>query len=108
MKPGSKVTIFPDRKQLSEGLSGHLADLAAKASLTHGRFHVALSGGSLLEIIAPALCSNPLRDRIDWFTWYIFWADERWVPLSSPTPTMELPKACFLKTFLFPEDRFML
>jgi 6-phosphogluconolactonase len=105
MKPGSKVTIFPDRKQLSEGLSGHLADLAAKASLTHGRFHVALSGGSLLEIIAPALCSNPLRDRIDWFTWYIFWADERWVPLSSPDSNYGAAKSLLFKNLPIPRGR---
>jgi 6-phosphogluconolactonase len=105
MKPGSKITIFPDCKHLSEGLSGHLADLAAKASLTHGRFHVALSGGSILDIIAPVLSSNPLRDRIDWSTWYVYWADERWVPLSSPDSNYGAAKSLLFKNLPIPRER---
>ena len=84
MDLGPTINIYAGRKQLSSGLASYVAHLAVKASLAHGRFHVALSGGSLLDIIAPALCSNPLRDRIDWSAWHVFWADERWVPLSSP------------------------
>ncbi|MFO7962974.1 MAG: 6-phosphogluconolactonase [Desulfobacterales bacterium] len=79
-----KINIYTGRKQLSVGLAAYVAQLAAKASQERGRFHVAFSGGSLLDIIAPALSSNPLRDVIDWSTWHVFWADERWVPLSSP------------------------
>jgi 6-phosphogluconolactonase len=105
MKSGPKVTIFPDRKRLSEGLSGHLAHLAAKACLAHGRFYVALSGGSLLEIIAPALCSNPLRDRIDWSTWYVFWADERWVPLSSPDSNYGVAKSLLFNNLPIPSGQ---
>ncbi|MDT8379959.1 MAG: 6-phosphogluconolactonase [Desulfotignum sp.] len=99
---GPKVIIFSDRKQLSEGLSEYLAHLAAKASLAHGRFHVALSGGSLLEIIAPSLCSNPFRDRIDWSAWYVFWADERWVPLSSPDSNYGVAKSLLFNNLPIP------
>lgn len=105
MKSKAKVTIFPDRKQLSEGLSGHLAHLAAKACLAHGRFHVAFSGGSLLEIIAPALCSNPLRDRIDWSTWYVFWADERWVTFSSPDSNYGVAKSLLFNNLPIPREQ---
>ncbi|MGM0737754.1 MAG: 6-phosphogluconolactonase [Bacteroidota bacterium] len=100
-----KITILPDRKRLSEGLSEHLVHLATKVSLAHGRFHIALSGGSLLEIIAPALCSNPLRNCIDWSTWYVFWADERWVPLSSPDSNYGMAKSLLLNNLPIPRGQ---
>lgn len=79
-----KITICDSREQLSVGLSVHVARLAAEAADARGRFLVAISGGSLLDIIAPTMGSHPLRDIVDWSTWHVFWADERWVPRSSP------------------------
>jgi 6-phosphogluconolactonase len=79
-----KIAIFPDRRQLATALSAHVAYVAGASSRARGRFCVAFSGGSLMEIIAPALSASPLRDRIDWSAWHVFWADERWVPPSSP------------------------
>jgi 6-phosphogluconolactonase len=79
-----KITICDSREQLSVALSAHVAHLAAEAADARGRFLVAISGGSLLDIMAPALGSHPLRDSVDWSRWHVFWADERWVPRSSP------------------------
>lgn len=78
------IAIFPDRRELAAGVSAHVAQAAAASSHARGRFCVAFSGGSLMEIIAPALSASPLRDRIDWSARHVFWADERWVPPSSP------------------------
>jgi 6-phosphogluconolactonase len=78
-----KITICDSREQLSVALSAHVAHLAAEAADARGRFLVAISGGSLLDIMAPALGSHPLRDSVDWSRWHVFWADERWVPRSS-------------------------
>ena len=78
-----KVNIYSTRDELAAAVSAHVAHLAAKASAVQGRFCVALSGGSLMDIISPPLGSNPLRDNVNWSTWHVFWADERWVPWSS-------------------------
>lgn len=80
--PGT--TVFPDRRRLGGGIAAYVAHRAAKASEREGRFHVALSGGSLLEAIVPPLTSPPLRDAIDWSAWHVFWVDERGVPFDSP------------------------
>ncbi|WP_372680942.1 6-phosphogluconolactonase [Desulfosarcina sp.] len=79
-----KVTIFANRDHLAAALSAHVARLAAMTVASQGRFCVALSGGSLMDIIGPSLGSNPLRDTVNWSGWHVFWADERWVPWSSP------------------------
>lgn len=102
MRP--KVHIYPSRDELSVGLAEHVAQLAAAACAERGRFSVALSGGSLLEIIAPALCSAALRGSIDWSGWYVFWADERWVPWSSPESNYGLAEDRFFSRVPIPRE----
>jgi 6-phosphogluconolactonase len=90
------IRIFKDRLALATALSSHVAQAAQASLLANGRFCVALSGGSLMEIIAPVLSTNPLRDRIDWSAWRIFWVDERWVPPSSPDSNFCLARRLLL------------
>jgi 6-phosphogluconolactonase len=37
-----------------------------------------------MSILSRTLVNAPLRSRIDWAAWEVFWADERCVPLESP------------------------
>jgi 6-phosphogluconolactonase len=83
-KSNPEIVIHPNREALSAGVSSHVVLLAAKAIRKRKLFYVALSGGSLMEIIGPPLVAKPLRDEIDWSGWQIFWADERCVPPTSP------------------------
>lgn len=83
MDKETEVNIFPSRDELSVALAVHVAHLAEIACAEQGRFYVAFSGGSLMQIISPALCSKHLRESIDWSRWHVFWVDERWVPWSS-------------------------
>ncbi len=83
-KSKPEIVIHPNRESLSVGVSSQVALLAAEAILKRKRFYIALSGGSLMEIISPPLVTKPLRDEIDWSGWHIFWADERFVPPTSP------------------------
>lgn len=78
------IHIFADRRALATALSLHVAQAAQVSCVARGRFCVAVSGGSLMDMLAPALAAPCLRERIDWSTWHVFWVDERWVPLSSP------------------------
>lgn len=95
MRP--KVNIYPSRAELAAGLAKHVAQLAAAAHTERGWFSVALSGGSLMEILSPVLCLPPLRDSIDWAAWHVFWADERWVPRNSPESNYRLARDLLFK-----------
>ena len=79
-----KVDIFSEQKDISKALASNVAEVAEQAATSRGRFTVALSGGSLLDILSPPLITNPLRSLIHWTFWEVFWADERCVPLFSP------------------------
>lgn len=104
MKFSPKLEIFPDRRALAAALSLHVAQAAEASSVARGRFYVALSGGSLMDMLAPALVAPSLRDRIDWSTWHVFWADERWVPPSSPDSNFGLARRLLLGRVGVPEE----
>lgn len=94
LRPG--LNINADRRTLSAVLAAHVAELAATAIAKTNRFCLALSGGSLMNIIGPPLSSLPLRDNVDWSSWHVFWVDERWVSWSNPESNYGLAKALFL------------
>ena len=99
------VTIYPSRDELSVGLAEHVAQLAAAACGERGWFSIALSGGSLMEIIAPALRSSRLQPSIDWPCWHVFWVDERWVPWSSPESNYGLARDLLLNRVPIPHGQ---
>ena len=100
-----KVNIFATRDALSAALAAHVARLAAMATAERGRFCVALSGGSLMDIISPCLGSHPLRDTLDWSGWHVFWVDERWVPWSSPESNFGLARQQFSSRVSIPGEQ---
>ncbi|MFO7645468.1 MAG: 6-phosphogluconolactonase [Desulfosarcina sp.] len=101
-RPDSR--IFADRRALATALSSHVAQAAQASSVARGRFCVALSGGSLMDMLAPALCAPPLRDHIDWSAWHVFWVDERWVPPSSPDSNSGLARRLLFSRVGIPEQ----
>lgn len=103
MRP--KVNVYASRDELSAALSAHVARLAAMAYAEQGRFCIALSGGSLMEIISLALCSDRLHDNINWSSWHVFWVDERWVPWSSPESNYGLGNHRFFSRISIPREQ---
>lgn len=100
-----KVNILANRDALSAALSAHVVRLAAMTFASQGRFCVALSGGSLMDIIGPSLGSNPLRDTVNWSGWHVFWVDERWVPWSSPESNYGHAQRQFFNRVSIPDEQ---
>jgi 6-phosphogluconolactonase len=84
MESQPEVNVYSNRNSLSSALAAHVARLGAGAAARRGRFCVALSGGSLMDIIGPPLGMGALSSAVDWAAWHVFWTDERWVPKESP------------------------
>ncbi len=59
----------------------HFADLAKAAVKQYGRFCIALSGGSTPKTLFHKLLEEPYRSSIPWQHCWLFWSDERCVPL---------------------------
>ncbi|KAJ2298605.1 suppressor of los1-1 [Coemansia sp. RSA 2706] len=83
----TKVYSFEDNDKVSQALGQFIAHASAEAIARNGRFTVAFSGGSL-----PATACKYLRDnpQVDFSKWYVFFADERCVPLDSDESNFRL------------------
>ena len=68
-----------NRAQCATVIATRMVRLAADAIQRRGRFTVAVSGGSVSEIIGEALVSESARSAV-WDAWHVFWVDERCVP----------------------------
>ena len=93
------------KADLSLAVASRVAELAEQAVRERRRFTVALSGGSLMDILAPPLVTEPLRSSIDWTAWEVFWADERCVPLESPESNYAVAKKLLFDQVSIPREQ---
>lgn len=74
------VATYPDSETLSHAAADYVVRIARESIATHGRFTLALSGGSTPKKLYSLLSKEPYRNQIDWALLEIFWSDERCVP----------------------------
>jgi len=101
----NSIHVSPTKTDISLAVASRVAELAEQAVRERRRFTVALSGGSLMNILGPPLVSDPLRSRIDWTAWEVFWADERCVPLESPESNFAAAKRVLFDHVPIPREQ---
>ncbi|UOG73298.1 6-phosphogluconolactonase [Hymenobacter tibetensis] len=79
-----KLHISPVTSVVLRSLAEYFVVTATQAISTHGRFTVALSGGSSPKKLYELLASADFKDQLDWQKVYFFFGDERNVPHTSP------------------------
>lgn len=100
----SRVRTLADAEAVSEAAAEDFVDLAREAVNRHGRFSVALSGGSTPRKLYQFLAEPPFRNRVSWERLEFFWGDERAVPPDHPDSNYGLASATLLtKLDLSPE-----
>lgn len=90
------VAIYPDSNTLSHEAAQYVVRLATEAIANHGRFTIALSGGSTPKALYSLLGNEPYRSQIDWALVEIFWSDERCVPPDSSDSNYQLAQEVLL------------
>jgi 6-phosphogluconolactonase len=96
MNAPRKVFIAGTPDDLAREAAGRLAEAAGRAIAGHGRFSVALSGGSTPRKLYSLLAQPPFAQAVDWSRVYIFFADERFVPPDHPDSTLLLARETLL------------
>ncbi|MCC9167543.1 6-phosphogluconolactonase [Pontibacter harenae] len=76
------LQIFEDKAQISKVAAELFVKTAQEAVQQHGRFTVALTGGSSPVQLYNLLAESPYKEQVPWQQTHIFWGDERWVPLT--------------------------
>jgi len=78
-----QIIIPGDKEQTIEFAAAHFAHSAERAIQQHGKFAVALSGGSTPQAIFQNLAAN-YKKEVNWTQVYLFWSDERAVGPDHP------------------------
>ncbi len=66
---------------LSISAANFIISIAKKSIKARGKFTIALSGGSTPKALFTLLATQEYASQIDWKNTYVFWSDERTVPL---------------------------
>ncbi|MFQ5830668.1 MAG: 6-phosphogluconolactonase [Candidatus Methylomirabilia bacterium] len=100
----SRIRTLADAEAVSVAAAQDFVDLAREAVNRHGRFSVALSGGSTPRKLYQLLAELPFRNQVRWECVEFFWGDERAVPPDHPDSNYGLASAALLtKLDLAPE-----
>ena len=75
---------FDSKDMLAKAAADYIVELAAESIKTHGQFTIALSGGTTPAVLFALLAKDPYVNQINWKKTFVFWGDERAVPLDSP------------------------
>jgi 6-phosphogluconolactonase len=79
-----RISVYRDKNELWSAAAGLVRDLVNRAVRERGVFTVALSGGKTPEELYARLAGPELRGSIPWGKVFVFWGDERFVPLDHP------------------------
>ncbi|XP_009612706.1 putative 6-phosphogluconolactonase 4, chloroplastic [Nicotiana tabacum] len=101
---GKKTVLkFDSEEDVANALAKYTADLSDKFIKDKGSFTVVLSGGTLIDSMRK-LVEKPYKDSVDWSKWWIFWVDERVVPLDHGDSNYKLASDGFLSKVPIPSS----
>ena len=90
------IATYADSDTLSHQAAQLIVRLAAESVVTHGRFTIALAGGSTPRKLYGLLASEPYSSQIDWALVEVFWSDERCVPVYDAESNFRMAQEAFL------------
>ena len=99
------IRIFKDTLELSKAAADLFVQAARKAVAERGQFTVALTGGSSPVLMHQLLAQSPYREQVPWEQTYIFWGDERWVPLTDEKSNARMAFETLLNQVPIPKDQ---
>ena len=92
----AELEVLPSAESLTLKAAEHFVALAAAAVEDHGRFAVALSGGSTPKQLYTLLATPEWSTRVPWPRVDVFWGDERCVPPDDPASNYRMACAALL------------
>lgn len=99
------IAKYPDLDTLSRQAANYTVQLANQAIVTHGRFTIALAGGSTPKKLYALLAGEPYRSQIDWTSVEVFWGDERCVPPDSEDSNFHMAQEALLSKVPIPTSQ---
>lgn len=99
------VRVFKDSLQLSKEAAEIFVHTAKEAVHDRGKFIVALTGGSSPIQLYQLLADSPYREQVPWQHTFVFWGDERWVPLADEQSNFRMAQELLLSHVAVPKNQ---
>ena len=97
------VMVYENAAELGERGAALFAEIYAASVAARGFFTVALSGGKTPACVFAALASDAFKGRIDWSRVFLFWGDERNVPITDKDSNFRLTVDALISKVDMPE-----
>jgi 6-phosphogluconolactonase len=98
------VKQYKGKAQIFETAAQLFVDAAKKNIDEKGFFSVALTGGSSPIDLHKLLATEAYRSQVDWSKVFVFWGDERWVPLDDDLSNAKMSYETLLNHVPIPES----
>ena len=99
-----RILVFADVSTLADAVAQRIVTSAQNAVATHGRFTIALSGGSTPRAVFERLATSPLKEQMPWAGTYVFWGDERAVSPDHANSNYRMACESLLQHVPLPKD----
>ncbi len=99
-----KVNVFPDKAALVTAATEQVIELIRAAIAARGRCSIALSGGSTPKPLYQALAQTELP----WQQLYIYWGDERYVPITHSDSNAKMTQEAWLSQVPIPAENIFI
>jgi 6-phosphogluconolactonase len=108
MNRQDNIYVFDTTTLLFETVARQIVLLANEAVTKRGRFSIALSGGSTPGQLHALLATAPYNEQIPWEHTYVFWGDERCVPLDDERNNALVAKNILLNKVALPTQNIFI
>jgi 6-phosphogluconolactonase len=98
------IQIYNTTEEINTAAADLFTTAAQDAIAKRGKFTAVLTGGSSPSGIYKLLASDAYKNKIDWSKVYIFWGDERWVPLNDDLSNAKMSYAALLSHVPIPSE----
>ncbi|RZJ51557.1 MAG: 6-phosphogluconolactonase [Chryseobacterium sp.] len=98
------IQIYSNTEEINIRAAILFVEAAKKAIAKKGKFTAVLTGGSSPAGVYKLLASDDYKSKIDWSKVFIFWGDERWVPLEDDLSNAKMSYATLLSHVPIPRE----
>ncbi len=98
------LRVFQTEDALDIAATEFIITIANKAIVERGKFIISLSGGQTPVKLYTLLANPPFKELINWEKTFVFWSDERCVPLNDERNNALMAKEALLNKINIPES----
>jgi 6-phosphogluconolactonase len=100
-----EIKVLKDLGEINRTAADIFVEEASKAVREKGKFTLALTGGSSPVELHKMLAQEPYSSQVDWGKCFVFWGDERWVPLDDERSNARMAFETLLNSVPVPKEQ---